>query len=122
MAPVAEGEPERPDDLTGEAAKLWDFLLVELVGTAKRIDTPALYALCRTWELYRKALEFAEKHPTDKDFRIAVTAYLAAFNQIGARFGLTPADRARLCIEGPVSPESELEAFLAQDELDQVSG
>ncbi len=109
--PVAEGVPVRPPDMKGEAKALWDSITPQLVanGTAKNLDTSALVACCELWGLYRAAYAVASAAPADKDARIALTAYYAAWERAATRLGLSPADRARLRVPGDgkaKSPES----------------
>ena len=103
LEPAAAGVPAKPKGLSKEAAALWDHVVTELVtnGTAKRMDTAALQALCEVWGLYRKAVAAANKYPIDKEVRCAVTAYLAQFERLASRFGLTPESRARIRVNPP---------------------
>ena len=113
-APKAVGEPVRPDFTDPEAAAFWDVVVPGLVkaGIVGELDSAALQTMCEMWGLYRAAYEQAEKFPIDRDRRIAVVSYQAAFEKWASRFGLTAADRARLLTEPkPVSGTERLKFF-----------
>ena len=96
------GLPEKPAELTGDAGDLWDLILGEYAeaGPVKRLDGAALRACCELWALYRKAVKSAEADPIDKDTRIAVTSYYAAWERAAAKLGINPVDRRRVRTEG----------------------
>jgi P27 family predicted phage terminase small subunit len=99
-APDAIGSPVRPANLEGEAAALWDQLSPELarLGT---MDSSALAAACWAWADYMACRRLVDANPallTDKDTRCSMLGYLAAFERLSSRLGLTPADRAKLRI------------------------
>lgn len=50
------GEPIKPNNLSGEASKLWDELVPMLAnaGVAKAVDGPALEMLCRVWADWKR--------------------------------------------------------------------
>ena len=110
--PTAEGKPTRPRTLDKEASWFWRVHVRPLIkaGVATALDQSALWQLCELWSLYRRAAEVANDDPTDKDARIAVTQYRAAWDSLASRFGLTPADRARLRVE-PKAPSADAEFF-----------
>lgn len=60
------------------------------------LDTAELMTLCDTWELLRAATVAAKRDPLDPHKRTAFVQYKAEFDRLGARFGLTPADRAKI--------------------------
>jgi phage terminase small subunit len=114
QAPKAEGEPVRPDFEDAEASALWDATVPWLVekGIAGKSDSAALQAMCEAWGLYRKSYEKALAKPWDKDYRIAAISYLSQFETWASRFGLTPADRARLLTDPkPVSGSERTRFF-----------
>lgn len=96
----ASGTPERPADLGAIGAALWNQIIGEHAArkTLGQIDTAALSALCRTWELCQAAYEAAKKSATDKDARCSYLGYLAACDKLGAKFGWTASDRANMKI------------------------
>lgn len=103
--------PAKPADLAGEAAELWDHLSRLLAGVVCERDGTHLAELCRWWaELRRTQAGLA----TAEVGGVRYTALLAAaakcsqqFDRLASRFGLTPADRARLKTEaaGPAKPK-----------------
>jgi phage terminase small subunit len=54
-----EGEPIRPDHLTGEAAALWESCVPFLTGKGFvcAVDSQALTAMCEWWSEYRRAAD-----------------------------------------------------------------
>lgn len=105
----------KPEGLTGEAGKLFDELLPRLRPILKPTDTAAFLMLCNVYALYAASLAIAQTAPTDKPAKSAVLGYLAAFDKLAARFGLTPTDRQRLRASGAVPPEpDEFDLFLAR--------
>lgn len=90
--------PTKPRGLPKEAAKLWDAVVDYLLGrgVVDSIDATELEMMCRLWNLTRAALAIAEKDPTNKNARVAATAYATRFEAVASRFGMTPVDRARL--------------------------
>lgn len=101
----AEGVPQRPAHLSGDAAALWDaqvpgMIERRIVGSA---DAPMLTAMCESWGRYCKASEQLSKlrsmaTDTARVLAIQVADALRCFNMIACRFGLTPADRTRLAV------------------------
>lgn len=102
-APVATGQPIKPDHLTGEASDLWDFIAAKLVdnGTVKEQDTMALVVACEMWALYRAAVTVSLENPADRDARITVLHYKAAWESSAAKLGLNPADRQKIVSDIP---------------------
>jgi phage terminase small subunit len=54
-----DGQPVRPDHLTGEAAALWDSCVPYLSdkGFVCAVDSQALTAMCEWWAEYRRAAD-----------------------------------------------------------------
>ena len=96
------GAPLRPTDLAPIGMELWDRITAEHAsrGTLGEVDTSALAAFCRTWELCQAAYAVAKAAPIDKDARVSYLGYLAACDKLGAKFGWTASDRANLKIGG----------------------
>lgn len=105
--PEAAGVPVKPASLKGEAGKHWDAVVPQLVanGTAKEIDTPALVALCKTWGRYVACDAKLDKKPEDKNLGVRAESYLRQWLALAAKLGLTPADRQRLRVDKPQTPE-----------------
>ncbi len=100
--PAVEGLPEKPVGLKPDAEWLWDLVLAEYAnaGPLKRIDTAAVMAACDLWSKYRAASKLADANPVDKETRIAVTAYYAAWERAASKIGINPVDRRRVRTEG----------------------
>jgi P27 family predicted phage terminase small subunit len=98
----ADGEPAPPAHLAGEALALWQAVVPGLVsaGVARARDTAALTMLCEWWARYRRCSEALDGlDPAGAAAsKLMVSAAIASdkFNALAARFGLTPADRAKL--------------------------
>jgi P27 family predicted phage terminase small subunit len=105
----ASGTPQEPPTLTGEALELWRRLVPRLaeMGVAAAVDAALLEMMCWWWGRYVAASKAAESlDPADgKALQVLGVASMASkqFNAVACRFGLTPADRARLRVE-PASP------------------
>lgn len=97
-----EGLPEKPEGLKPDAEWLWDMVMAEYAnaGPLKRIDTAAVFAACDLWSKYRAASKLADTNPVDKETRIAVTAYYAAWEKAAAKIGINPVDRRRVRVDG----------------------
>jgi P27 family predicted phage terminase small subunit len=93
---IPKSRPEKPEGLGKYASWIWDQVVAELADKLTRLDTAQLWSLCEMWELYRQAAEDAKKTPTNRDLRISVTTYRAAFEAAASKFGLNPCDRQRL--------------------------
>jgi P27 family predicted phage terminase small subunit len=110
-APLAE---EAPDWLAREAKAEWRRLAKEFarVDLAKRPDRGAMIALCSEWAKYVQATRaMSEKTGSQriggKPAHQVARESLASLLQLWARFGMTPADRARLDmpeVEGEEAP------------------
>lgn len=105
---VADGKPQMPVTFVGDAKEFWEQRIAPLVElkVAKALDTPQLVAMCEWWARYRKvskALDDAD--PTGDPFLYTRLSASTArcwqmFSKIAAKFGMSPADRASLRIEG----------------------
>lgn len=101
-----DGEPVMPPGMEEQAQKLWKTLVPQLVKVknAVEIDSTELAAMCRWWAHYNDLMTRVESEsPYDDDsetrqWRLEKRARAAwqSFDSIACRFGLTPADRARL--------------------------
>jgi phage terminase small subunit len=101
MQPTSAGELIRPTGLGRNGIKLWDSVIdfAEQAG-AGECDTECLAGMCRWYQQYRRISARLEKLAPENDrYRPllygAATAW-RAFVDMASRFGLTPADRARL--------------------------
>jgi P27 family predicted phage terminase small subunit len=115
-----DGEPIKPDWLTGDGAKLWDALVPQLAarGVATQIDEAELAAACNWWSLYRatwiELSSIREKQSTEF-YRVAILASMAwkNFASAAAKFGLNPSDRARLRLGNGETSKDQLAEFAA---------
>lgn len=111
------GVPDKPHDLGPDADLLWDSVVGQL-KTAKvvaEIDGASLEAMCRWWGRYRELMRRVSE--TDFDDEVCETLELRArrawlaFDRISSRFGMTPADRAKLKSAKPEEKENPLSEF-----------
>ncbi len=105
---VVPANPERPEDLTGVAGEVWDKLIGLLGEAVHDRDRPLLAELCRWWaELKRVQTALAESAPGEKGYNqllIAGGICSDKLDKLASRFGLTPADRAKLKAENTGPP------------------
>lgn len=101
IQPVAGGELVRPTGLGQYGLWLWNRVIdfVEQAG-AGECDTECLAGMCRWYQQYRRIYAVLEKlRPDDPAHRELLYSGAAAWRQfvdMASRFGLTPADRAKL--------------------------
>jgi P27 family predicted phage terminase small subunit len=102
---VADGIPEPPAHLKGDALKFWSEVVPGLIaaGLAKERDATQLTFMCTWYVRARRYEKAADKMPCTHK-RLASMTMLAnmawkAFDRLASRFGLTPSDRAKLRIE-----------------------
>ena len=104
ITPV-EGALQRPDDLTGAAAALWDAIISDLqtMRIVTPIDTTMLTEMCRWYSRYIRwaaALDCAD--PMDdksKALLLGAGRCWKSFDDLASRFAMTPASRQRLRIQ-----------------------
>lgn len=110
--PKPAGSPKKPKDLDGEAGKFWDLIVPQLVELkiATALDAPELARLCRWWAIEQKSLDYLDGLDADlvgssEWYRVQLQAGHARnqWDRIAARFGMSPADRAKLRIEASSS-------------------
>jgi P27 family predicted phage terminase small subunit len=116
-----DGIPKMPPGMPSQAIKLWKVLVPQLikVKTAVELDSTEIAAMCRWWAQYNELMSRVESEaPYDdesdiRQWRLEKRAKAAwnAFDSIASRFGLTPADRARLRSDTKESKVSFLSEF-----------
>lgn len=108
-AKTARGIPAMPRGLDSNAKALWRLVVAERGDWLSQSDGPALTALCETWGLRCRALKALADDATDKDARISYCNYQATFERLGAKFGMTPSDRAAMgeVVEDPYDVAAE---------------
>lgn len=114
-APRTTGEPARPAGLSAAARALWAELVPALVasGVAGAIDAPALEAMCEAFAEYRAARKIRARSLAEKRQRqMLVNGALREWRALAARFGLTPADRAKLEVEQDGETANPFEEYL----------
>lgn len=112
--PKLGNEPLRkPDDLPEHAGWLWDEITRHRAAWLCGSDAACLQTLCMAFEFMRRAEAKLMADPTEKNARCAWASYQAVFANLGAKFGLTPSDRARLGEDKELNDANdELEAML----------
>lgn len=92
------GEPQKPSWLGEIGSVLWDHVVPDLSkrGLVGPSDSFLLAGMCRNWQHWRKCDELADIDPTDKETRVALLGYWAAFERTAAKFGLSAVDLANL--------------------------
>jgi P27 family predicted phage terminase small subunit len=133
-SPLAPGAPVKPSYLKGLAKKKW-LELVEQITKLKinlgEIDSTCLARYCELWEWYRKELDdIRENGETETCTNKNGDDYIAVRPQVGialklagllakleSEFGLTPAARCGLKIEGKTPVDDELDALLNRRQL-----
>ena len=68
------------------------------MGVATEADTESLTAMAECWAALQWAIEAIREDPLDKGNRIAFLAYQDAWSKWAGKFGLSPADRAKVVI------------------------
>ena len=100
-----------PGDLTEHGAELWKRICQTLPReVVTKLDSDALRAYCRTWEIFRKLEQPMLDDPTDKDTRIAFFSTIDKLDKLGRQFGWTPQSRAGL--QMPAKDESETDPMV----------
>src|SRR5688572_26013881 len=93
--------PERPADLTADEVQVWSHVVdTSPDGVLRRIDESELIGLCHWYGEYRRLMDLMRKTKVTAKayFRLATLAAIAwkHFAAAASRYGMTPADRARL--------------------------
>ncbi|PWF88689.1 phage terminase small subunit P27 family [Kocuria rosea] len=105
--PLAPGAPDKPDDLSPEAAAFWDRLVPALAeaGVLRRVDASALTVAAETWARWRSAVAQRQAQGmTARTSQGESTAPWVGIEERAARdlrgwfseYGLTPAAAAAL--------------------------
>lgn len=94
--------PRKPADLVGDAAAMWDRLVVMLAGVVRERDAATLAEMCR-WhaELRRVQAVLGKMTPGAKGYnQLLVAAGICGdkFEKLAGKFGMNPTDRGKLRI------------------------
>jgi phage terminase small subunit len=114
--PELNGVPECPECLDAVGAAHFNFVTAELAaaGIVKRIDSEALSTLADVWSDFWRASE-ALRGPLDiesaKEARMLKYAAARSWWSGAGKFGLTPADRAKLMAPVANKPDADEERF-----------
>lgn len=97
-----QGVPECPPQLQGRAKTHFNFVAAELssIGVTKRLDTEALAVLADLWRHYWQC--------SDEGDVDGLCKVVAKWSALAGKFGLTPADRAKL-MAAPAEKADETE-------------
>jgi phage terminase small subunit len=100
-----------PDGLSDFAAAWWAERVPKLasIGVATEADVESLTAMAECWAAMRWAIEAIKTDPLDKTNRQNFLAYNEAWSKWCGKFGLSPADRAKVAIV-PRQPGDEKDA------------
>lgn len=109
--PPAVKNPEPLPPAAGGQAELWAELNRLLSGVVTERDVPILTELCWWWaELRRVQAQLRGMTPGEKGYKdTLIGAGICSTNldRLASRFGLTPADRAKLRVENPGPPQAK---------------
>lgn len=99
----ADELPPKPAGLTPEEAAVWDRLAPLLLGTVKVRDVPAFEELCGVKVMCERFRRAVLDLPTNAATKTLVSYGIALDKliKLSERFGLTPADRAKLRTHDP---------------------
>jgi P27 family predicted phage terminase small subunit len=106
-----------PPELKGEAFAEWNRLAPELyrLGLLTKVDRSYFQAYCESWGTYYEAMRYVEDHgiiiegrqgPVKNPAMQVAKDSLDGMLKFGTRFGLSPADRARLAVKGGTEDDS----------------
>lgn len=90
-----KGKPEMPEGMDDVATEHWRYVIELQAEWVDVIDGPALRVMCETWSLLRTTIDLAKYCPENKEIRCAVNSYVQQWERLAAKFGMTPADRAK---------------------------
>lgn len=115
----------KPASLGEAAGNLWERI-ASLYGPAiKNKDVILLELMCQLWgELQRDIAAMQKTGPGNKKrpgLVRSVSSLTATFDTIAKRFGMTPADRAKLkVVDGPVGPQKAAVETRPKTKLDKA--
>lgn len=96
-----EGQPMPLKRLTGDALKLWKFVVESLPQKVlAEADSLLIQIMCESYANYRKAEKEHNKSGEWKDF-CKMQAFAKQVREIASRLGMSPVDRAKLKVSSP---------------------
>jgi len=114
----AADPPAKPEDLGGEAGAFWDRVVGLLGPVLRPADAPQLVQMAKWWARWAEvevALAGGGEIPPSVPGTIQHTRLINAastcsanFDRVASRFGLTPADRARLRAEATTATRAKV--------------
>lgn len=111
----APGSPIKPADLPADAAELWESILGSLPTAAvASVDYAALTGCCRWYSVMLANLRQLDAGTGDA-YKLTTLASIASkqFATFAQRFGLTPADRAKLRLLATEIPDADEMRFFS---------
>lgn len=94
---IAASVPVKPSYFHADTAKVWDAIIAAIPAEAlSSLDTWALEQCAVSASMSRWHAELLQGFPADEDSQKAFLKFSDKFERLAARFGLTPADRAKI--------------------------
>lgn len=114
----APGLPEKPADLSAAATVMWEQVLRTRPGTIWPSDAVMLAVYCEWWSIWKEALLLAQLRPSTKTLT-PLGIITDKLDKLGAKFGLSPKDRAALPVvqSGPKKAQVETRPSDIDDHL-----
>lgn len=99
--PEPDGTPKKPSFIKGEAANEWNRIMPELMRlkVVGESDTSLVIAVCEQWGNYREAQDLLSANVGNKENKCAMNDYLANYQALRSKLGLTPIDRTKLKVD-----------------------
>lgn len=105
--PILDKELQPPEWLENHAVALWNLLAPHLIVTKllTENDVPAFAIMCNEYDIYRHCIELVEKqgYSVENGSQVIPNPFLTIKNKafsnmekLMGKFGLTPADRAKI--------------------------
>lgn len=103
----ATGKPAPPADMSPGARAVWDAVLPQIAGWVRMADSLALASFCQWYAWHKTAcdkINASKKGGTSHQRSWAERTWVQC-DKIAARFGMSPADRAKLRVTGGEKPK-----------------
>lgn len=110
---VDSGLPSPPFELSDDERWAWNLACNYLPPAAIcELDALALYGLAKFYGRWLKLMQYAEDNPQDLQGSAMAIGSWKQVSQMLGRFGMTPADRAKIQLGPAGDEEDEFEACL----------